>query len=177
VSETGSKDMPIHYLIGDGTQPVGTGNKIIAHVCNDVGKWGKGFVLAVSKRWRQPETEFRESKICLALGMVQLVRVEKSIWVANMVAQHGIRRQAGVPPSTIGRLATDSRWASSKGARTGRRFQRPAPHRLHWLSVQWVRWPVAWVFIARKFPSVQQSSGFGANDFALDPPNQEQPAQ
>ena len=32
------------------------------------------------------------------LGMVQLVPVEKSIWVANMVAQRDIRAKAGVPP-------------------------------------------------------------------------------
>ncbi|MEV6001124.1 Appr-1-p processing protein, partial [Streptomyces griseomycini] len=27
------------------------GVKVIAHVCNDIGGWGKGFVLAVSRRW------------------------------------------------------------------------------------------------------------------------------
>ena len=45
----------IIYLKGDATKPEGLGTKIIAHVCNDVGLWGKGFVLAVSKRWKFPE--------------------------------------------------------------------------------------------------------------------------
>lgn len=45
----------IKYLKGDATQPLVSGNKIIVHVCNDIGAWGKGFVLAISKRWAQPE--------------------------------------------------------------------------------------------------------------------------
>ena len=92
--------MSIHYLTGDATHPVGDGNKIIAHVCNDVGKWGKGFVLAISKRWREPRDEFmlQHSRRALMLGRVQLVRVEKRVFVANMVAQHDIVARDGVPP-------------------------------------------------------------------------------
>ncbi|MBV9509840.1 MAG: Appr-1-p processing protein, partial [Caulobacteraceae bacterium] len=52
--------MAITYLKGDATQPTGKGNKIIAHICNDLGGWGKGFVLALSKRWPQPEAAFRQ---------------------------------------------------------------------------------------------------------------------
>ena len=92
--------MQIQYITGDATDPTGTGNKIIAHVCNDIGKWGKGFVLALSKRWWQPRTEYMKDKAAqsLKLGMVGLVRVEKTIWVANMVAQRDIRWRDGVPP-------------------------------------------------------------------------------
>src|SRR5580700_5460351 len=92
--------MPIKYLTGDATRPVGTGNKFIAHVCNDVGKWGKGFVLAISNQWPQPRDEFllQHSRRALMLGAVQLVRVEKTIWVANMIAQRGIKAEGGVPP-------------------------------------------------------------------------------
>ncbi len=39
----------IQYLKGDATSPQAKGTKIIAHICNDIGGWGKGFVLAVSK--------------------------------------------------------------------------------------------------------------------------------
>ena len=90
----------IQYLEGDATRPIGTGNKIIAHVCNDAGKWGKGFVLALSKRWREPRDAFLlvHSRRALMLGMVQLVPVERSIWVANMIAQHDTVPQDGVPP-------------------------------------------------------------------------------
>ena len=52
--------MEIKYITGDATQPVGEGNKIIVHVCNDVGGWGRGFVMALSKRWKEPEMKYRE---------------------------------------------------------------------------------------------------------------------
>ena len=46
--------MPIAYTTGDATAPEGDGPKIIVHVCNDVGGWGRGFVMAISKRWPEP---------------------------------------------------------------------------------------------------------------------------
>lgn len=52
--------MQIQYITGDATDPTGGGNKIIAHVCNDIGAWGAGFVLAISRRWPQPEAEYRK---------------------------------------------------------------------------------------------------------------------
>jgi O-acetyl-ADP-ribose deacetylase (regulator of RNase III) len=90
----------IQYITGDATAPVGNGNKIIAHVCNDVGAWGAGFVLAISKRWPHPRAEYMKDKALqsLKLGTVSLVRVQKAIWVANMVAQRDIRWRGGVPP-------------------------------------------------------------------------------
>jgi len=86
----------IQFLIGDAAHPLGNGNKIIAHVCNDGGRWGNGFMLALSKRWRRPRDEFLllHSRRALRLGAVQLVRVEKNIWVANLIAQH----DTGVAP-------------------------------------------------------------------------------
>jgi hypothetical protein len=50
--------MGINYITGDATPPQGEGVKIIAHVCNDVEGWGRGFVLVVSKRWPQSEREY-----------------------------------------------------------------------------------------------------------------------
>lgn len=50
----------IIYLKGDATNPQTEGNKIIAHICNDLGGWGKGFVLAISRRWKKPENEYRK---------------------------------------------------------------------------------------------------------------------
>ncbi len=93
--------MGIHYVQGDVTHPQGKGNEIIAHVSNDIGGWGKGVVLAISKRWKEPEIEFRkcyregrDSK----LGEVQFVQVEECIWVANMIGQHGIKTSSSGPP-------------------------------------------------------------------------------
>lgn len=86
----------IRYTAGDATDPEGDGPKVIVHVCNDLGAWGSGFVLAVSRRWPEPERAYRFAE--LALGAVQFVEVSCDAFVANMVAQHGFpsasRRQA-----------------------------------------------------------------------------------
>ena len=50
----------LKYVDGDATQPQGPGLKYIIHCCNDVGAWGAGFVLAISKRWPGPEKAYRE---------------------------------------------------------------------------------------------------------------------
>ncbi len=88
----------IQYVIGDATQPQGVGAKIIVHVTNDIGAWGKGFVVALSRRFREPEREFRrwaagELDQPYRLGAVQLVQVQPDLWVANLVGQHDIRRK------------------------------------------------------------------------------------
>lgn len=93
----------ISYLVGDATNPKGEGNKIIAHICNDVGAWGKGFVLALSARSVAPERKFREwyaarQNIDFGLGKVQFVPIAADILVANMIGQHKIRTENGVPP-------------------------------------------------------------------------------
>jgi O-acetyl-ADP-ribose deacetylase (regulator of RNase III) len=90
--------MEIQFITGDATAPIGDGNKIIAHVCNDVGAWGAGFVLAISKRWPQPQAEYLKLSRPLTLGTVSVIQVEPAVWVANMIAQQGIRTLAGVPP-------------------------------------------------------------------------------
>ncbi|GGB78083.1 Appr-1-p processing protein [Flavobacterium suaedae] len=92
----------INYIKGDATQPIGEGNKIIVHICNDIGGWGKGFVMAISKRWEKPEVEYREwykSNDNFELGEVQFVKVEDDLWVGNMIAQHKIHKsKEGNPP-------------------------------------------------------------------------------
>ncbi|MER6537409.1 macro domain-containing protein [Streptomyces sp900105755] len=93
----------ITYVRGDATTPSGKGVKVIAHVCNDLGGWGKGFVLAVSRRWPEPEKAYRawhrdRANNDFGLGAVQLVQVERYIWVANMIGQRGTRTGSkGVP--------------------------------------------------------------------------------
>ncbi|MFC7864452.1 macro domain-containing protein [Streptomyces murinus] len=93
----------IAFVRGDATTPSGKGPKIIAHVCNDLGGWGKGFVLALSRRWPEPERAYRawhrdRAHNDFALGAVQLVQVDPRTWVANMVGQRGIRTGSkGVP--------------------------------------------------------------------------------
>lgn len=88
----------ICYVEGDATNPIGHGMKVIAHCCNDMGVWGKGFVMALSKRWpitKHMYLEWHRTGFCegtpFQLGEVQLVAVEPSIIVANIIGQKGIR--------------------------------------------------------------------------------------
>jgi len=105
---TGSPDtirgvVPLQIVKGDATSPQAKGPKIIGHVCNDLGGWGKGFVVAVSRRWPEPERAYRQwhrerAGNDFGLGATQLVQVRPDIWVANLVGQHGMRRGSGGPP-------------------------------------------------------------------------------
>jgi O-acetyl-ADP-ribose deacetylase (regulator of RNase III) len=96
----------IYYKIGDATRPVTPGPKIICHICNDIGAWGAGFVLAVSKRWNAPEDSYRECPEEWVLGKTQIVPVEDDILVANMIAQHGITGMYDGPPIRYDALRT-----------------------------------------------------------------------
>lgn len=93
----------INYLKGDATSPQAKGIKIIAHICNDLGGWGKGFVIAISKRWAEPEKAYREwhrnrAKNDFKLGGIQIIQVETYIYVANMIGQRGTKvGSKGVP--------------------------------------------------------------------------------
>lgn len=98
----------IRYINGDATAPVGTDRKILIHVCNDIGKWGRGFVVALSRRWPVTRTEYLKwyrAKKGFKLGAVQFVKVEPDIVVGNMIGQHGIRTVGKVPPIRYGALA------------------------------------------------------------------------
>jgi len=82
--------MNIEYIKGDATAPQAKGVKIIAHICNNIGGWGKGFVLAVSKRWKAPEQSYRKwhrerANNDFELGNIQVIQVEQYIHVANML--------------------------------------------------------------------------------------------
>ncbi|MCE7991568.1 MAG: macro domain-containing protein [Roseivirga sp.] len=92
----------LQFTHGDATAPIGTGPKIIVHICNNIGGWGRGFVLALSKKWSEPEQQYRQwykSDEGFELGEIQLVPVEKDLWVANLIGQHKIRKdEKGNPP-------------------------------------------------------------------------------
>lgn len=105
--------MGIHYVTGDATRPQGDGAKLIAHICNDQGGWGRGFVVALSKRWSGPEEMYRMWAAmprplpsfaaggagAFELGNVQYVDVGPGLTVANMLAQRGIRHDPQAPPA------------------------------------------------------------------------------
>jgi O-acetyl-ADP-ribose deacetylase (regulator of RNase III) len=99
----------LHYVIGDATTPIKT-PAIIAHVCNDIGAWGRGFVMALSAKSPLPEEAYRAWKEGLdpphppfELGEIQTCAFQPScsrdnILVANMIAQQGIRWEGNTPP-------------------------------------------------------------------------------
>lgn len=111
----------LHYVTGDATAvSQGRGSKIIAHVCNDLGRWGKGFVMAVSAKWPEVAAEYRRwhqsgSEGNFRLGAVQIINISRSMCtsgkahaaltnasgglaVANVIGQHGIKMGSGGPP-------------------------------------------------------------------------------
>ena len=92
----------IKYIKGDATEPVGEGKKLLVHICNDIGAWGAGFVLALSAKWKEPEESYRKwnkAKHFFELGFIQRVPVEEDLTVVNMIAQRGIGSKNGVPVS------------------------------------------------------------------------------
>lgn len=108
--------MKINYVVGDATAPVGTGSKMIVHCCNDIGGWGHGFVMALSKRWKHVESAYlywavqsgpvRMNKTAekslnaeigdhkygmsgkFELGQIQWVHAEDNTYVVNLIGQH-----------------------------------------------------------------------------------------
>jgi O-acetyl-ADP-ribose deacetylase (regulator of RNase III) len=89
----------IEYVTGDATCPIGDGTKIIAHIVNNAGVWGAGFVMALSAKWPEPEEAYRQwaKSGRLTLGRIQLEEIESQpdIIVANMCAQDN---RSGVHP-------------------------------------------------------------------------------
>lgn len=91
----------IKTIEGDATKPQTATDKVkvITHVCNDIGGWGSGFVLALNKTFGTgPKDDYKawhkgyhSDEQRFALGEVQFVEVfhdEDIIYVANMIGQH-----------------------------------------------------------------------------------------
>jgi O-acetyl-ADP-ribose deacetylase (regulator of RNase III) len=118
----------VTYLKGDATCPQAKGVKIICHVCNDSGGWGKGFVLALSRRWAEPEAEYRawySSGEGFALGAVQFVRVEPYIWVANLIGQRGTKTGSSGPPVRYEAIAAGLAKVAEKARELGASVHMP----------------------------------------------------
>lgn len=95
----------VAYVKGDATKPAGDGPKIIAHICNDEGAWGAGFVLAVDKLSPRPKAFYKDEYefytnngfTFMPLGMIDVVPVGRNTYVCNMVAQHRTIRNVDKP--------------------------------------------------------------------------------
>jgi O-acetyl-ADP-ribose deacetylase (regulator of RNase III) len=110
----------INYVKGDATLPQGDGDKILIHICNDCGGWGRGFVNAINRRWKEPKVKvgrsrsipeyiYRESKrpnfrrnTSHSLGDVSFAPIitndGTNMWVANMVCQAGYQSEENPVP-------------------------------------------------------------------------------
>lgn len=93
------------YVVGDATIPQGPDARVIVHCCNNIGRWGAGFVVALGNRWPkareaylqwfsegfdQPTSTVLASSPTPDLGEVQFVLVAPKLWVANLIGQRGI---------------------------------------------------------------------------------------
>jgi O-acetyl-ADP-ribose deacetylase (regulator of RNase III) len=65
---------------------------LIAHVCNNKGGFGKGFVVSLSSFSPRPEEFYREKykEGRCQLGRVQFIKLN-NVYVANMIAQNGYK--------------------------------------------------------------------------------------
>jgi O-acetyl-ADP-ribose deacetylase (regulator of RNase III) len=120
----------ITYLIGDATRPKHNDARIILHIVNRQGKWGKGFVLALSKRWKKPELEYRKwfsdykksTGDILPLGAIQIVEVDDEfgkLYIVNMCAQDGFKFYYNpIPfklPALVACLFELKKWMNDQG--------------------------------------------------------------
>merc|ERR1712190_269156 len=88
----------LHHVNGDASKAhYGKGKKVVAHVCNDRGRWGKGFVMAITDTWgKLPGKLYRRwhkagAEAGFALGRVQLITLTDTMTLANIIGQNGIK--------------------------------------------------------------------------------------
>lgn len=94
----GEKFLLINYLTGDATKPIGSSDKIIAHVCNDIGKWGAGFTKALDRLSYTARNSYMElykyrKTPFIPLGTIDIIGINAEngrLYVCNMIAQHGV---------------------------------------------------------------------------------------
>lgn len=92
----------IKFIKGDCLSPIGNNKKLIIHVVNNLGGWGKGFVLSLSNKWKEPEEKYREwykNKNNFKLGEIQRIDINEEISIINMLAQHAYRFKQSDPPA------------------------------------------------------------------------------
>lgn len=109
---------------GDALVTDPTKKTIIAHVVNNRGLWGAGFVLAISKKWKEPARMYKNlcKKIdadILAAGTAQFIDVENNITVCNMFAMKGVAGPDNPQPLSYNSLMTCLRALRLKAERDG----------------------------------------------------------
>jgi len=96
----------IHYIQGDATLPISSG--ILLHVCNDIGLWGAGFVVALSKRYPETQLKYLECyrKGYAVLGMCIPQVINDDLTIIHMIAQKGVRSKSNPIPLQYDKLET-----------------------------------------------------------------------
>ena len=112
----------LNFVTGDATRPALRGGRagpgVIAHVVNDKPAWGRGFVLALSAVYKEPEAAYRADPP--RLGSVRIVQVSRQLYVANLCAQRGLPGRDNPQPLNMpaleGTLLTLRDFARREGA-------------------------------------------------------------
>jgi O-acetyl-ADP-ribose deacetylase (regulator of RNase III) len=81
-------------VIGDATQPRGTGFRLLVHIVNDkTPNWGAGFAAAVKNKWPLAQEDFQHwahsGQNRLKLGNVHFSKLETNLAICHMVSQRG----------------------------------------------------------------------------------------
>lgn len=94
----------IEYIKGDVLHNSNT-KRIIAHVCNNVGGFGKGFALAVAKKYPMVKKRYNEwynsqfiYKDVFQLGDWQDVFIDDNLTFVNMLCQNGYKSEINPCP-------------------------------------------------------------------------------
>ena len=86
----------LRVVEGDVTDPQITNEGeivLIPHCCNNQNGWGAGFVLALNRKWKEPEQRYRD--FCRIndgipiLGEVCYAKIDNHLVIANMIGQDG----------------------------------------------------------------------------------------
>lgn len=106
----------------DGKTPI-----LVPHVCNDIGGWGSGFVVAISKFDNTAEDSYRKwfnrepsismvTSLRTALGETQVVWCKDKVEIANMCAQHRTITMGESKPIRYWALAKCMKWIADNMA-------------------------------------------------------------
>merc|ERR1712039_164091 len=131
-SDTNARSGHVHYVTGDASKAqYGKGKKVIAHVCNDQGRWGKGFVMSITDTWgKHPGKLYRKwhkdgAEAEFALGRVQLITLTDLLSLANIIGQNGIKTGSKGPPVRYDAIEHGLDAVCSMAARDGASLHMP----------------------------------------------------
>ena len=88
----------INYIIGDATEPI-IKPTIIAHCCNDIGKWGSGFVVPLGNKYPLAKEIYlmMNNRTLGAVDFITAYKDTHNIIIANIIGQHGISNYSMLP--------------------------------------------------------------------------------